>query len=204
MISSRYAIPVIILLIISLVPTIIHSYVGATVKDGKSTQAIPRKFNNFTSMPSKRNSQWGKDIFDSEDWFERDYYDTQRTKVRLFVARSYNHKRLYHHPELALSYGQNLTEKSILAIDEHPDMPIYILTNDDKSKLIVYTLLYDNELIEDPIMHQLNDSARLLVNARKPMTIFYASQSMPSVHTQLKNSPAVSLLLLAVKSFRSQ
>ena len=204
MISSRYAIPVIILLVVALIPTIIHSYIGATVIDGKSVHAIPGIFKNFTSKPSKRNAQWGKDIFDSEDWFERDYFDTQRTKVRLFVARSYDHKRLYHHPELALSYGQSLTGKSISNLPGHPEIPVYILSNDDKSKLIAYTLLYDNEFIKNPIMHQLSDSARLLLNARKPMTLFYASQSGPPSKTQFEKSSTASLLLLAIQSFRSQ
>ncbi len=204
MISSRYAAPVIILLIAALIPTIIHSYIGATVKDGKSVHAIPGIINNFTSKPSKRNTQWGKDIFDSEDWFERDYFDTQRIKVRLFVARSYDHKRLYHHPELALSYGQNLTKKSILNISRQPEIPVHILTNDNKSKFVAYILLYDNKFIKNPIMHQLSDSARLLVNARKPMTLFYASQSLSPSSTSFEKLPAISLLLSTIQNFRSQ
>ena len=204
MISSRYAMLVIILLIIALIPTVIHSYIGATAIDGKSVQSIPSIFNNFTSTPSKRNAQWGKDIFDSEDWFERDYFDTQRTKIRLFVARSYDHKRLYHHPELALSYGQNLTKKKVKYLAEHPEIPIHILTNENKSKLIAYVLLYDDKIIKDPIMHQLSDSIRLLVNARKPMTLFYASQIVTSKNTLVEKSSAASLLLSAVHSFRLQ
>jgi len=204
MISSRYAMLVIILLIIALIPTVIHSYIGATAIDGKSVQSIPSIFNNFMSTPSKRNAQWGKDIFDSEDWFERDYFDTQRTKIRLFVARSYNHKRLYHHPELALSYGEDLTNNNIIYTLEYPKIPIQILTNKDKSKLIAYTLLYDDELIRDPIMHQLGDSIRLLFNPRKPMTLFYVSQLVSHTKTPVEKSTAISILLSAIRSFRSQ
>jgi len=202
MISSRYAMLVIILLIIALIPTVIHSYIGATAIDGKSVQSIPSIFNNFTSTPSKRNAQWGKDIFDSEDWFERDYFDTQRTKIRLFVARSYDHKRLYHHPELALSYGQNLTKKSIVNITEHPEIFVHLLSNDNSSNLIAYVLLHDKQFIENPVIHQLSDSTRLLINARKPMTLFYAS--IQSSNGQFKHSAIEQLLLLAIESFSSQ
>lgn len=204
MISSRYAIPVIILLIIALIPTVIHSYLSAKAIDGKSVQSIPSILNNFTSTPSKRNAQWGKDIFDSEDWFERDYYDSHKTKIQLFVARSYDHKRLYHHPELALSYGVDLTKNNIIYSPEYPEIPLHILTNQDKSKLVAYTLLYDDELIQDPIMHQLGDSIRLLVNARKPMTLFYVSQLIAPKHTAVEKPAAVSLLLSAIQNFRSQ
>jgi len=204
MISTRYAVPVIILLALALIPTTIHSYIGATIDDGKSVNNIAVRLNNFSSVPSKRNARWGMDVFGSKDWFERDYFDTQRTKVRLFVARSYDHKRLYHHPELALSYRQNLTEKSISYLPGHPEIPVHVLSNDDKSELVAYILLYDNKFIKNPIMHQLGDSARLLVNARKPMTLFYASQSVPPSNAQFEKSSTASLLLSAIQSFRSR
>jgi len=195
---------VITLLVIALIPTTIHSYIGASEYDGKSIHAIPDTFNDFRSTPSKRYAQWGQEIFDAEDWFERDYFDNTQTQVRLFIAQSYNHKRLYHHPELGASYGQNLAHKTILTMPGASKIPVHILTNDDRSKLIAYVLLYDNEFIKDPIMHQLIDSTRLLVSARKQMTLFYASQPMQTDNTEFEKSATAALLLSAIQSFQSQ
>ena len=204
MISSRYAVPVIILLALALIPTIIHSYIDAKVNDGKSVNNIAVTLNNFTSTPAKRHASWGMDIFGSTDWFERDYHDKQYNKVRLFAARSYDHKRLYHHPELAISYGYSLSKRDILNLPGSPEITVHLLSNDDNSMLVAFVLLYDDEFVSDPIIHQLSDSMRLLVNARKPMTLFYASQSNLPPNTQFGKSDIASLLSLAVQSFQSQ
>ncbi len=203
MLCFRYSTAVIILLIVALVPTIIHSYMDAKTNDGKSVKSIPATLQNYSSKPSKRNSQWGHDIFKSNNWFERDYYDMYDSKVRLFVARSYDHKRLYHHPELALSYGQSFNKKKVITLPEQPNIPINILISEDQSKLIAYTLLYDDKIIKNPITHQLRDSIRLLVSAKKPMTLFYTSQLI-SNSSVIERSSAVSLLVSAILNFRSQ
>jgi len=204
MISTRYAILVIILLSLALIPTTIHSYIGATVNDGKSAQNIPLTLNNFTSTPAKRNPQWGEDIFGSIDWFERNYQDSHHTNVRLFVARAYDHKRLYHHPELALSYAQNLGKKEILQLPGHPEIAVHVMSKEDHSMRVAYVLLYDEQFIKNPITHQISTSLNLLVNARKPMTIFYASQSGPTASTKFDQSAVADLLSQAINSFQAQ
>ncbi|MBE0471117.1 MAG: hypothetical protein IBX55_16600 [Methyloprofundus sp.] len=203
MLSTRYAIPIIILLALALIPTTIHSYIGAIVNDGKSAQTIALTLGKFTSTPAKRNSQWGMDIFGSTDWFERDYQDNQH-EIRLFVARAYDHKRLYHHPELALSYAQNLGKKEILTLPGHPEIPVHVLSKEDHSMRVAYVLLYDGQFIKNPISHQLGESFRLLFSARKPMTIFYTSQSDPSANTEFDQSAIADLLSQAINSFQAQ
>lgn len=201
--STRYSVHVIILLLLALIPTLLHSYIGAKVEDGNSVKKIPITLDKFTSVAAKRNNQWGKDIFDSDDWFERNYSDTRRNNVRLFVARSYDHKRLYHHPELALSYGQNLSQKMNAILPDHAEIPLHILTNNDNSMFVAYALLYDTDFIKNPIMHQLSDSLRILVSARKTMTLFYVSESRPANNQiPLDQSAAISLLTSAIQSFR--
>lgn len=204
MISPRYLIPVIILTILALIPTVIHSYIGATTKDGKSVNNIATTLGNFSSLPSKRNALWGKDMFNTENWFERDYQNNPHHKVRLFAARSYDHKRLYHHPELALSYGQSLTVKNIINLPGSENTPIHILSTNNNAVLVAYALLYNDEFIKNPIQHQLGDSIRLLFSARKPMTLLYASQSGVAPNIRVEQSAVVSLLSLAIQSFKSQ
>ncbi len=202
--SSRYAIPVIILLALALIPTTIHSYIDAKVNDGKSVNDIALILENFSSTPANRNSRWGMDVFGSEDWFERDYQDKQNNKVRLFTARAYDHKRLYHHPELALSYGHSLDNNDILHLPDYPEIPVVVLRGDDKAMIVAYVLLYDGEFVADPINHQLGESIRLLANSRKPMTLFYASQSAVPNDTEFNQSAVAALLSLAIQNFQSQ
>jgi hypothetical protein len=204
MISTRYLIPIIIITTLALVPTIIHNYIGATTVDGKSVANIATTLNNFNSRPSNRNKAWGMDIFGSEDWFERDYLNEHYEKVRLFAARSYDHKRLYHHAELALSYGHSLTSLGVIYVPGSPDMPIHILKKDNNPILVAYALLYNDTLIANPIAHQISDSIRLLFNPSKPMTLLYASQSAPYDINHLEKSNAVSLLIAAIHSFQTQ
>ena len=206
MLSTRYAIPTIVILVLALIPTVLHSYIGVTIDGGKSVNKIPTTLNNFTSTPARRNSQWGMDIFGSEDWLERIYQNRQGDTIRLFVARSYDQKRLYHHPELALSYGQNFTKKSVTTLPDYPEIPVHLLEKDDNSMLVAYVLLHDNKFIEDPIRHQFSDSLKLLLSARKPMTLFYVAQSgRPSEgEVPFSQSATAALLSLAIKSFQSQ
>ncbi len=204
MLSTRYAIPVSILLTLALIPTTIHSYINTTINDGKSVHNIAVTLNNFSSTPAKRNTQWGMDIFGSVDWFERNYQDEKYNTARLFTARAYDHKRLYHHPELALSYGHNLEKSERLSLAGDSDIPVFVLKNKEDSILVAYALLYNDEFIKDPINHQFSESMRLLVSARKPMTLFYASQSGLPPNTQFEQSAVASVLALAIQNFQSQ
>lgn len=204
MISSRYAVTTIIFLLIALIPTLLHSYIGATFNDGRSVHAISTTLSHFNSSPARRNKHWGKDTFGSDDWFERIYLSDQTGGVRLFAARSYDQKRLYHHPELALSYGKNLPEKSITTLPGHPEISVHLLNTSDNSTQVAYVLIYDESFIKSPLKHQLSESLRLLVTARKPMTLFYASETRPSPDTHFSQSASATVLSLAIKSFQAQ
>lgn len=202
MITTRYAIPVCILLALALIPTTIHSYVNSELSDGKFVQKIPKSLGGFTSTSTNRNPKYGMGYFLSTDWFERNYHIKNKS-VRLFIARSYDHKRLYHHPELALSYAQSLPIKSIENLPNHPNISVHVLS-DGKGLRAAYVLLYDNTSITNPIKHQLTDSLRLLVNSRKPITLFYTSQSNLLPSSEFKESEAAALLSLAIENFQSQ
>lgn len=72
MLSSRYALAVCVALLLALVPTIIHSYAGLVVNDGRTTASIPSTLLAYSSTPTKRSAEWGESHFDSHDWFERE------------------------------------------------------------------------------------------------------------------------------------
>jgi len=202
MISTRHSITVAILLTLALIPTIIHTYIDNVDNDGRSVKNISTTLGAFISTPSKRNDQWGKSVFNSEDWFERIYQNKENTKVRLFIANSFDLKALYHHPELALSYAQNLSHKSISTLPKQAKIPVHVLKNDDDSILVAYVLMHNDTFIKDPIKYQLSESFRLLISQKKPMTLFYTSQTGFQGNLNLESS--TTLLSLSIKEFRSQ
>ena len=204
MVSSRFSLPVALVLALALIPTIIHSYLDSKHKDGLSLQNLPRVLNGYSSKKTRRNPQWGEDVFDSQDWIERNYSIPGGPVVRLFAARSYDHKRLYHRPELGLSYGVSLQSQGVIHLPGSAPLPVHFLRNERGRGGVVYALLYDDELVEDPISHQIRDSINILFGSKKPMTLIYVSASnLPAVE-DLGSSPAALVLRAAVESFRLQ
>lgn len=204
MVSSRFSLPVALVLVLALIPTIIHSYLDSRHDDGLSVQNLPRVLNGYSSKDTDRNPQWGEDVFDSQDWIERNYSSPGGPVVRLFAARSYDHKRLYHHPELGLSYGTSLRSQGVIHLPGPSPIAVHYLRNERGRGGVVYALLYDDEVVEDPISHQIRDSFNMLFGAKKPMTLFYVSTSdLPAVE-DLDSSPGALVLRTAVESFRLQ
>ena len=201
MISSRFALAVVFILAVALVPTAIHNYFGLVVDDGKAVKTLHPILDTFTSTPTNRKAQWVEEMFDSNDWSERLYTDSHGSKVRLFMARSYNHKRLYHHPELALSYGSDMRAEGIVLLPGQPEIPVHLLRS--KAGLAAYVLLYDDEFVSNPILHQILDSLSLLFRGRKPLTLLYVSVPNTSNDSDFTKSAAASILIAAIRSFRS-
>jgi hypothetical protein len=204
MISSRYALPVALVLTLALIPTVIHSYLGLKADDGLSVKNISSVLDNFNSTPTNRLPGWGEETFGSEDWVERTYTDEHGKSLRLFVGRSYDHKRLYHHPELALSYAKDLRSAGQIRLPGQPEIPVNVLRNEMHPNMAAYALLYDGKFIDNPIAHQIRDSLKQLISARKPMTLFYIADDNEQKNTEFIQSPAASLLNKAIKDFMAQ
>jgi len=204
MISARYALPVSLVLMLALIPTVIHSYLGLKTDDGLATQNIKARLDDFNSVSTNRQPGWGEVTFGSEDWIERTYTNEQGKSLRLFVGRSFDHKRLYHHPELALSYAKDLRSEGQIHLPGQPEIPVNLLHNDMRPNMAAFVLLYDGKFIDNPISHQIRDSLKQLISARKPMTLFYIADDNAPKNTTFLQSPAASLLNKAIKDFMAQ
>jgi hypothetical protein len=204
MTSARYALPVVFVLIVALIPTVIHSYLGLKTNDGLSTQNIKARLDDFNSVSTNRQPGWGEVTFGCEDWIERTYTNEQGKSLRLFVGRSFDHKRLYHHPELALSYAKDLKSEGQISLPGQPEIPVNLLRNDTRPNMAAFVLLYDGKFIDKPIAHQIQGSIKQLINARKPMTLFYIVDDNAPKNTAFIDSPAASLLNKAIKDFMAQ
>lgn len=200
MISSRYAPHLALLLVIALIPTVIHVYAGLDEDDGRSTTLVPERLAEFSSRPTDRRPAWGRAVFDSNDWFER-LYEKGGIQVRLFVGRSFNQKRLYHHPEIGLSRGVDLEPAQVRFLPGWPQWPIHLMRQKDGTGYAAYLLLYGDEFIENPVANQLRESVWQMFNPRRPMTLFYVAQQNVPRGTPFEKTAAARLLVEAAQSF---
>jgi hypothetical protein len=205
MTSARYAPAVCVLLAIALVPTLIHSYGASEQVDAYRTDAIPTSLMGYESVSSGRVRNWGLEHFDSRDWIERDYAK-KGDEVRLTVVRSYDPKSLYHHPELAVAYGQRFgatfARHEVVRIAAAPQLPIHVLhPTPGGNAVALYVLHYDGEFIEDPVWFQIRNAATLLFSRRKPMTLFFAHDLAAPPDARVEDLPAAALLTTAIETF---
>lgn len=205
MISSRYALSVTMVLALALIPTVFHSYLVTLINDGRSAERITHVFGEFSSKPyDQRKARWVKKVFDSQDWVERIYKNSSGEKVRLFVARSYDLKRLYHHPELGLSHGADLKSEGVFMLHGKSEIPVHLLQSRSERGLVAYVLLHDGMFIKDPLAHQLLEAFKQFVSAKKAMTLFYVSDSISPNGVDFNKTSAAFILGEAVKSFQNQ
>ena len=83
-------------------------------------------------------------------------------------------------------------------------MPVNLLRKDMRPNIAAFVLLYDGKFIDNPISHQIRDSLKQLISARKPMTLFYIADDNAPKNTAFIQSPAASLLNKAIKDFMGQ
>lgn len=204
MISTRYLPAICLLVALALVPTIIHSYSDEALGDGLTTATIPVTLADFASVPSGRSATWGKQRFDSDDWIERTYA-SQADSVRLTVVRSYDPKRLYHHPELAIAYGTSFEGRETRPLPVRPDIPVHILRPaPGVAAHAMYVLHYDGRFVADPMMFQIRTAGELLFTRRKPMTLFFVLDPSARVGADKEKLGASRVLLAAIDSFLAQ
>jgi hypothetical protein len=158
----------------------------------------------MTSAPTARKAAWVKNTLQSDDWIER-VYNVGGEDVVLFVGRSYDAKRLYHHPELALLRGFETAPAGVSRAAQRPDIPLHLVTTTRGGQhgIGVYALLYDGKFVDNPIFFQLRTSAALLLSPEKPMTLFLASD-LSGQPSQIAAAPATRVLLAAIDSFQAQ
>ena len=204
MISDRYSFPVAILIALTLIPTIIHTYTGATHDDQLTTRAIKSHFGSYNSTSTTRKPAYIKNTFDSDDWIERKYTGPGNSKVQLFVARSLDLKRLYHHPEIGILYGVDLVNKGIISMGDTEEIPVRLLNRRTRPGTAGYAMLYDGKFVRNPVKLQVISSIKLLFSPRKPMTLFFVYDSELPADAEFKTSTAAIILEQAIKHFQSQ
>ena len=140
--------------------------------------------------------------FDTADWVER-VYRVGAHDVTLFVGHTFDAKRVYHHPELALLRGIQTSPAGVARVGT-ANIPVHVVktARAGDTGVSVYALLADGTFIEDPVAYQLRTSARLMVSGRRPMTLIMASD-LAGDRNKLDEAPATKLLVAVLKSLQS-
>jgi hypothetical protein len=189
---------------LALVPTVLHSYAGLRADDGLTVAAIPPRLAGFSSRATDRRPDWVQRTFDSTDWLER-RYAAGSNGVLLFAARSFDAKRLYHHPELAIAYGYDLDGSSITRLPAMPEIPVHVLRPEAPTAgLALYALLYDDAFVGDPYLFQLRMAGTMLFSPKRAMTLFFVHDPGAAPDAPLETTPAAVVLLDAIRAFRTQ
>jgi hypothetical protein len=201
MISTRFAPHVLVLLACALVPVVMHTYVGAATSDGRQLHAIPVFLAGSPGTPTARSATWAKRPFASDEWWERTYR-LGTDSVVLTVIRSYDVKKVYHHPEIGIAHGTPFISHETLR--PRPDRPIHVLRTRDRRTLAMYALHYDDRFVENPIRFQLRTAGELLIGPRRPMTLFFALQRMAADTDAVATQAAGRVLFAAIDQFLAQ
>ena len=199
MIDVRHLPALAVLLALTAVPTVVHSYLPVTATDGRATARIASRLNGLDARPTDRSLVWLPEAMAVVDYTERRY----GPDLRLLAVRSYDAKRLYHHPELAIAHGDDYGRARIIRVEDRPEVPIYVLKG-ARDRLSAYTLIYEGHFVADPIAFQLRNVFTLLVRPRQLMTLLFVRGSPGSNEYTPGTSPAVRLLLAAADSFLAQ
>lgn len=202
MFAPRFSLPVALLLALALVPTVIHQYVGLSVDDGRDANAVSVALAGLSGSPTGRKPSWALRKFESSDWVER-WYTATGERIQLLVARSFDLKRLYHHPELAIVQS-DLVARGVVRLGA--DVPVHVFESrgSDRRGIALYALHYDDEFVDDAIRFQIRSATSLLVGGRREMTLFFVHDEEVPQDQSIETLPATRVLLEAVDSFMRQ
>jgi hypothetical protein len=196
LIATRYLPAVAVMLALAIVPTVVHTYVGITASDGKTSAGVAQRLNDVQGVDTNRSALWVQEYYATQDFIERRY----GPEVTLFVARSFDPKHVYHHPELGVAHGLPFDSASFVQVSAaFGSVPVRVLTGEHD--LACYALLYDGRFIEEPLRFQVTQALTTLIGPRKQMTLFFAHGRASSTPI---DSPVMRTLMAAIESFLAQ
>ena len=208
MISTRFVSIILGLVVLAAIPTTVHSYFGAIREDGRRVAAIDPTLLGMSSTPVQRDDRWARRVYGSHDWMERLYDVPRHGDIQLFVARSYDPKKLYHHPELSVAYKGNYTSdlraSDVTSLSVLGGLPVHVLRGSNNTGLVVYVLHYDGRFIDNPYLFQLRSSLELLVSPRREMTLFFVHDRFVESSHPVEGAEATRLLVAAIENFLEQ
>ena len=111
----------------------------------------------------------------ARDFVERKYR-VGALELEIFAARTYDGKKLFHFPELALTYGRSATAERREELDvDDLSVPVRVLEF-RKANVVrrsASALFYGRRPVRDPMLFLFRTLPALFVGQREPMTLIY-------------------------------
>lgn len=195
--SCRYSRITLLLLLVALLPTVVNSYFGEATDEGPVlSETIPATLAGFRSTPTDRRDASIRRTFAASDWVERRYTRPDGPEITVLVVRSFDMKKLYHHPELAVASGMEYRPARVEAYQSASGPVNVHVLEGQRTGLVAYTLLYGDETIARPLVFQLRVVPELLLRGRRPLTLVLVTDRahVPSESRAAGTGPAITLL----------
>jgi hypothetical protein len=177
MITTRHAWLVAGLLLLALVPTYFNVYRQPPELDaGALAATFPAELDGYRAgAPGRHDAEWAAAHFAANDYVERNYR-VGTLELELFAARTYDAKKLFHFPELALTYGRSVTAERREELDVAGRVvPVRVLEFRQRNAVrrSASALFYGKRPVRDPVVFLFRTLPALFVGQREPMTLIY-------------------------------
>jgi hypothetical protein len=198
--SARHASTTLVVLLFALIPTVVTTYVGRkVVETPRVSEALPVVLDGRSSSATERKAGNIRREFDSEDWVERTYVAMGADPLTVLVVRSYDMKRLYHHPELAVSNREYERDRVVTVEAGGRAEQVHVLPG-TSTGLAAYALIYRGNTIGNPYAFQLRVAPELLLTGRRPLTLVFVEDPAGRDGDDVAGAPAVRALMAAVSA----
>ncbi len=179
------------LLLAAAVPTVLNVYRRpAEIAPGSLEAELGSALGAFE--PGRRRADTTLEHFGARDFVTRQY-----GAIELFAARSWDGKKLFHFPELALTYGHAAT-----AVRDVAGARVIEFAQGREVRMAAYALLYGDRPVAEPIRFHLSILPDLFVGHREPMTLVYVQADAAKGGEAALEAELRALLARAVEALR--
>lgn len=189
MLSGRHAWAAALVLLVAAVPTVLNVYRAPSELAAGSLEArLGDRLGPFEAGPRKADTT--EEHFGAKDFVTRRY-----GAIELFAARGWDGKKLFHFPELALTYGHAAT-----AVRDVGGVRVIEFAEGRDVRMAAYALRYGDRPVTEPIRFYFSILPELFVGHREPMTLVYVQADTTRGGEQALEADLRALLARAVEA----
>jgi hypothetical protein len=193
MIRTRHAWIAAALLVAAAIPTVRNVYLRpADPAAGALDKELGGALGAF--VPGKCDADTILDHFGARDFVSREY-----GAIDFFAARTYDGKKLFHFPELALSYGRAAT-----AVRDVEGARVIEFATEEGTHVAAYALLYGRRRVAEPIRFYLSILPEIFVGGKEPMTLVYVQGDARKGEEKALEKDLRTLLARAIETLRRE